>query len=118
MPIVTAQGKAIECPMGANLRRVLLDNGVELYNGRAKVINCHSLGTCGTCAVEISGPVSDLNWKEKGRLSMHPHSLVGSLEKGRRLACQVEVLGDIEVRKFDRFWGQGEAIVWDRTKQI
>jgi ferredoxin len=112
MPIVQAQGKSIECPMEANLRQVLLNHGVDLYNDRANIINCHSLGTCGTCAVAIDGPVSPLTWKEKGRLALHPHSLVGSREKGRRLACQVKVLGDIEVTKYDRFWGQGDAIVW------
>ncbi len=112
MPIVTAQGKSIECPMGANLRRVLLENDVALYNGGATVINCHSIGTCGTCAVAVSGAVSEINWKEKARLALHPHSLVGSREKGRRLACQVTVLGDVTVEKYDRFWGQGDTIVW------
>ena len=112
MPIVMAQGKSMECPTGANLRQVLLENEVALYNGGAKVINCHSIGTCGTCAVEISGLVSPLNWKEKARFALHPHSLVGSREKLRRLACQVTVLGDIEVRKYNQFWGQGDAIVW------
>jgi ferredoxin len=112
MPIVIAQGKSIECSVGANLRRVLLENGVDLYNGGATVINCHSIGTCGTCAVEVSGTVSEINWKEKARLGLHPHSLVGSREKGRRLACQVTVLGDVTVAKYDRFWGQGDTIVW------
>jgi ferredoxin len=113
MPIVRAQGKEMECQVGANLRQLFLKNGVDLYNGRADVINCHSLGTCGTCAVAIAGPVSPLNWKEKARLGLHPHSLVGSRQKGRRLACQVRVLGDIEVTKYDRFWGQGDGVVWD-----
>lgn len=105
----------MECPIGANLRLVLLENGVDLYNGGASVINCHSIGTCGTCAVEITGTVSEINWKEKARLALHPHSLVGSREKGRRLACQVKVLGDVAVTKYDRFWGQGDRIVWDQV---
>ena len=112
MPIVMAQGKSIDCPIGANLRQVLLEHEVALYNGAATVINCHSIGTCGTCAVAVSGTVSPLNWKEKARFALHPHSLVGSREKGRRLACQVAVLGDIEVTKYNQFWGQGETIVW------
>jgi ferredoxin len=52
---VQAQGKTFECDRGANLRQVLLKNGIDLYNGNAKVINCHGLGTCGTCAVTIEG---------------------------------------------------------------
>jgi ferredoxin len=116
--IIKAQGKSIECPIGANLRQVLLAHDVDLYNGRANVINCHSLGTCGTCAVTITGAVSPLNWKEKARLGLHPHSLVGSREKGRRLACQVQVMGDITVTKFDRFWGQGDTIVWTADEAV
>ncbi|MFM7713826.1 MAG: (2Fe-2S)-binding protein, partial [Microcystis sp.] len=29
----------------------------------------------------------------------------------RRLACQVKVFGDIEVTKYDGFWGQGDAVI-------
>ena len=112
MPIVRAEGKSIDCSIGANLRQVLLEHEVALYNGGSKIINCHSIGTCGTCAVAVSGNVSPLNWKEKARFALHPHSLVGSREKLRRLACQVTVLGNIEVTKYNQFWGQGETIVW------
>ncbi len=108
MPKVTACGKTFECADGSNLRQVLLKNGIELYNGTAGVINCHGLGTCGTCAVEVEGEVSELQWREKTRLSVPPHS-AGS---GRRLACQTKVLGDVKVTKFDGFWGQGSEKVW------
>lgn len=108
MPKVTAQGKTIECESGANLRQVLLKNGIDLYNGGATVINCRSLGTCGTCAVEIAGDVSEMSWREKARLSLPPHQ-PGTQ---RRLACQVQVLGDIRVTKYDGFWGQGTQIQW------
>ena len=39
MPQVTAQGKNFTCETGANLRQVLLANGVDLYNGNAKILN-------------------------------------------------------------------------------
>ncbi len=48
MPQVMAQGKTFTCDQGANLRKVLLENNIDLYNGNARVINCHGLGTCGT----------------------------------------------------------------------
>ncbi len=108
MPKVNAQGKTFECESGSNLRKVLLENGVELYNGNAKIINCMSIGTCGTCAVAIEGKVSETNWKEKTRLGLPPHSLGNN----RRLACQTKVLGDIHVTKYDGFWGQGSEIVY------
>ncbi|HZG39818.1 MAG TPA: 2Fe-2S iron-sulfur cluster-binding protein [Nodosilinea sp.] len=108
MPTVTAQGKTMQCEAGANLRQVLLANGVDLYNGQATVINCRSLGTCGTCAVAIQGEVSATNWKDKARRSLPPHDSARNL----RLACQTQVLGDIVVTKYDGFWGQGQTPVW------
>ncbi len=51
MPQVTAQGKTFICDRGANLRQVLLQNSVALHNGNTSFINCHGLGSCGTCGV-------------------------------------------------------------------
>ena len=65
MPKVTAQGKTFECPQGANLREVLLQNGIDLYNGATSAINCYGLGTCGTCAVQVEGAVSETEWRER-----------------------------------------------------
>ncbi|MCT7950602.1 (2Fe-2S)-binding protein [Ancylothrix sp. C2] len=115
MPKITAQGKTFECAEGANLRQVLLKNGIDLYNGGAKVINCQGIGTCGTCAVEISGPVSEIGWREKARLSVPPHSgrtIASGTDAPLRLACQTKVLGDIKVTKFEGFWGQGTLTRW------
>lgn len=108
MPTVTAQGQSIPCEVGANLRRVLQAAQVDLYNGNARVINCRGIGSCGTCAVTITGDVSEPNWKERSRLSLPPHRA----DSGLRLACQVKVLGDITVEKRDRFWGQGDQRLW------
>ncbi|MEQ9481928.1 2Fe-2S iron-sulfur cluster-binding protein [Coleofasciculus sp. F4-SAH-05] len=108
MPKVTAQGKTFICDPGSNLRKVLLEHGVPLYNGNAKIINCMGIGSCGTCAVEVEGEVSEANWKDKARRSLPPHSPTAN----RRLACQTKVLGDVQVTKYDGFWGQGKDIVW------
>ncbi len=108
MPKVEVAGKSLQCDRGANLRQVLLDNGIDLYNGKAKLINCRGLGSCGTCAVEIEGEVSAPNWRDRTRRSLPPHSL----SKNLRLACQTQVLGDVKLTKYDGFWGQGENPVW------
>ncbi len=63
MPKVLAQGKTIECDERANLRKVLLHNGIDLYNGGASLINCRGIGSCGTCAVKVEGEVSAANWR-------------------------------------------------------
>jgi ferredoxin len=108
MPTVFAQGKTIECAKGANLRQVLIEHAVELHNGRARVINCRGIGTCGTCAVQLEGNVSPPNWRDTTRRSLPPHSPMSD----RRLACQTLVIGTVKVTKYNGFWGQGEAIVW------
>ncbi len=105
---VQAQGKTIVCDRGANLRKVLLKNEVSVYNDAASVINCRAIGTCGTCAVEIEGEVSEMGWREKARLSLPPHSP----DSKRRLSCQVKVLGDIKVTKHEGFWGEGSEVRW------
>ncbi len=102
MPVVTFEGTELECESGALLRTVLLEAGESPHNGRSQLLNCRGFGTCGTCAVEIDGPVPPLNDREERRLSFPPHDL----ESGLRLACQVRVEDDLTVRKYDGFWGQ------------
>jgi ferredoxin len=96
---------------GEILRTAALRRGiVSPHNGRARLINCRGLGTCGTCAVEIEGQVhpSERSQTEKLRLSLPPHG--GSQSSLLRLACQVQVLGDITITKRTGFWGQHGAI--------
>jgi len=108
MPQVTAQGKTFECEPGANLRQALMQHQVDVYNQQAKVINCHGIGTCGTCAVQVEGAVSEPGWREQTRLSVPPHSR----DRGLRLSCQTKVMGDVRVTKYDGFWGQGTEVMW------
>ncbi len=102
MASITLGKRTIYCNDGDNLREVLLNNGVALYNGPAKVVNCQGLGTCGTCAVEIIGPVSTPSLLEKLR---------EPLLKDRRLACQTKVMGDITVIKHTGVWGLGTGVL-------
>ncbi|MEM9266559.1 MAG: 2Fe-2S iron-sulfur cluster-binding protein [Cyanobacteria bacterium P01_F01_bin.13] len=108
MPKITVQKKTLECEAGANLRHVLIENGIALHNGNSKLINCRGIGSCGTCAVLVEGEVSEPNWKDRGRRSLPPHNP----ERPLRLACQTRVLDDITVKKYDQFWGHGQTIVW------
>ena len=100
MKIIFAD-ETIECGEGANLRRVLLDAKLPLYNGIGKTIHCRGLGTCGTCAVEIDGPVSEMTKVEIWRLGFPPHRS----DAGLRLACQCKVLGDLKIKKHRGLWG-------------
>jgi ferredoxin len=107
MPTIQFAGASVPCLEGANLRNVLLRARLPLYNGAARALHCRGLGTCGTCAVRIEGPASEPTPMEKVRLSVPPHDR----ESGLRLACQVSVLGDLRVTKYDGFFGHGDAPV-------
>jgi ferredoxin len=102
MPTVSFCDRSIDCETGAILRDVLLDAGETPHNGRAEVLNCRGHGSCGTCAVAVSGAVSAPTRREPLRLAIPPHDP----EDGLRLACQTRVLGDVAVEKLGGFWGQ------------
>ena len=123
----TASGeKIISAQKGETLRTAMLRRGASPHNGNSRLINCRGLGTCGTCAVEINnakgtagdGTTTDendgaeiaiepneRNTRERLRLNFPPH---GSADQSSnlRLACQVQVMGDIRVKKRTGFWGQ------------
>lgn len=94
---------------GETLRTAALRRGiVSPHNSHAKLVNCRGLGTCGTCAVEIKGSLEpvDRSKREKIRLSLPPHNSKVFL----RLACQVQVRGDLIVTKRSGMWGQGTEL--------
>ena len=106
---------------GELLRTAALRRGLTSpHNGRANWINCRGLGTCGTCAVEVTttnhsdnnnNHPSPKNWlpppntMERTRLSLPPGHGANNADR-LRLACQVVVRGDLTVRKYAGFWGQ------------
>ena len=109
---VHCRGREVSARVGAKLRSALLLGGISPHNDAAEVINCRGLGTCGTCAVEIvpRDAVAPDEWTvaERARLNFPPHASPGN--ERLRLACQVRVRGPCEVRKYARFWGQGDAL--------
>ncbi len=102
MPTIRFSGQTLECPPGANLRVVLLRARLPLYTRVARAVHCRGHGTCGTCAVQIEGEVSEPTSIERWRLGLVPHDP----DSGLRLACQVTVLGDLEITQHEGTWGQ------------
>ncbi len=102
MPTVEFRGEEVECEEGAVLRDVLRDAGLTPHNGRADTFNCRGHGTCGTCAVDVEGDVSEMAGGERRRLSLPPHDP----GDGLRLACQTRVQGDVTVLKHGGYFGQ------------
>lgn len=78
---VRVDGKVLEVERGSRLSDVLAREGLIQ-------LPCGGRGLCGSCVVEVKGPVSKPTGNEMLR------GLVGKY----RLACQVRVLGDVEVR--------------------
>lgn len=114
MPKIMAEGKTFEVAEGTNLREALLAQNIELYSEGAKVFNCHGHGICGTCLVEVEGAVSEPTKMETNRMAFPPHSG----HKDRRLSCQVKVIGDVRVTKFDGYFGEGEEAVWTPEQDL
>jgi ferredoxin len=94
MPTITLvrEGRTLEVPDGANLREVLLANGIAVYRSPDDIVNCRGHGLCGTCLVEVE-PLSALTgvtFREKAKLWQY---------EGRpmRLSCQAKVQGDCRI---------------------
>ncbi|WP_128476214.1 2Fe-2S iron-sulfur cluster-binding protein [Halorussus pelagicus] len=114
MPTIRFQGEAIDCKEGTVLRDALLDAGLSPHNGTSQYLNCRGHATCGTCAVEVRGDVSEMAADERRRLSMRPHDL----DSGLRLSCQTRVEGDVQVVKHPGFWGQKVEDGGERGEEV
>ena len=105
--------KTIECKPHTNLRQLAINNDIGLYNGITRFMNCEGSGLCGTCTVEVV-PQDGLTVKG-ARENLRFLLLKGNL----RLACQVEVTGDIQVTKHGGFKGnKGYVPGIDRTEVV
>jgi ferredoxin len=114
MPKITFENERVQVlvPMHANLREVAVANNIPIYSGFAKVANCKGNGRCGTCRVLIQGPVKPRNSVEEAKLKDVPYL---------RLACQVEVQGDLTVKTqttaIDQAKSAGFTVQQDDTKK-
>lgn len=100
MPKVTIanEKRDVEVPPGGNLRQEALKQGLEIYQGMDRYLNCRGLGMCGTCKVLVKKGMENLNPKtvmEKITLS-RMFTTIGH-ENEIRLACQLRVNGDITI---------------------
>lgn len=104
MPTVTftKEKKTVEVSNGANLRKAALREGVQLYPGIHKYLNCHGFGQCASCRVLIKKGQENVSRQglfEKLRLLLGPITFFARLDREDelRLACRTQVRGDIEV---------------------
>ena len=79
-----------------DLREIALENGVELYSGLHRLLNCRGRGLCGTCKVRVT-PQSVLSEATKAETMKIP-----ATDETVRLACQTFAFDNCEVRTFPR----------------
>ncbi len=95
MPTITFinENQDVVAADGANLREKALQNGIDIYKLRGKLMNCGGYGQCATCIVEIVSGMENLSPKtdfEERKLRKKP--------KNYRLACQTLTNGDVTVK--------------------
>jgi ferredoxin len=93
MPVVyfVKQQRAVECPVGANLRDVARQNDIDVYVFPNNLANCRGNGLCGTCRVKVDNP-----------RALSPRTRSDERKCGwegdeYRLACQTKVLTNVSV---------------------
>jgi len=100
-----------------DLRTVARKNGVQLYSGPHKVLNCMGFGMCGSCNVSIKSGAEKCTprtFREKivakwlNPLPLFLLRILSNPEKEVRLACQTRVSGDVEVETHPQVNWHGE----------
>ena len=107
----TKERKEIEVPVGTNLRQAMLDNGIPVYAGIEKTLNCGGHGTCGACRVYVKEGeknVSKKGLKETIRSAFAFYSL--GHEDEVRLSCQTQIMGDLSIEATPAFNWYGEDV--------
>lgn len=106
-----------EAQDGEDIRSVARKNGVQLYSGPHKVLNCMGLGLCCSCNVVVQKGEQNCSRKSlMERLGKWINPLLGlkllsNAGKDVRLACQTKVHGEVEVQTHppinwhgEKFW--------------
>ncbi|MEB3312046.1 MAG: 2Fe-2S iron-sulfur cluster-binding protein [Snowella sp.] len=89
----TKENKDVIVAQGANLREKALQNGIDIYTLKGKLMNCGGYGQCGTCIVEIVEGMENLSPKTDFELRV-----LKKKPESYRLACQTIVNGAIRVK--------------------
>lgn len=97
--------RTIKAKAGCNLREVLVDEGINVYQSVTRWTNCKGKQLCGTCIVNISEGGPNTN-----RKSMDEDSTLRENPEGYRLSCVTFAYGDVTVETFPPI----EAAQWTR----
>lgn len=99
------QTKTITVPAGSNIREVLVENDINVYQSFTRWTNCKGKQLCGTCIVNVTDGAINTN-----RKSMDEESTLRENPESYRLACIAFAYGDVTVETFPPI----EATQWTR----
>ncbi|MCB1215574.1 MAG: (2Fe-2S)-binding protein [Deltaproteobacteria bacterium] len=91
------QSKTVSANAGNNLRLLAKKNGVQIYHGIDKLLNCRGNGLCGTCMVEVFPAKPEF---VSPPTAMEEKKLKNYNNPNLRLACQVKVHGPMRVKTY------------------
>ena len=107
----------VEAAEGEDIRTIARKNGVQLYSGPHKIVNCMGNGLCCSCDVVVKkggDSCSPKSFLEKVNKWINPLlglKLLSNPESDVRLGCQTKVHGDVDVETNppinwhgDKFW--------------
>lgn len=82
----------LKAEAGVNIRQLLVDNEINVYQSLTRFTNCKGKQLCGTCIVNIRDGLGSTNWK-----SMDEASTLRDNPDSYRLSCISFAYGDITV---------------------
>ena len=87
--------RKIEAKSGCNVRQILTDNGINVYQSVTRWTNCKGKQLCGTCIVNIASGGGSTN-----RKSLDEASTLRENPESYRLSCVTFAYGDVTVHTF------------------
>ncbi|KAL7532731.1 hypothetical protein ACHAWF_004224, partial [Thalassiosira exigua] len=87
--------RVIEAEAGCNVRQVLTDRGINVYQSVTRWTNCKGKQLCGTCIVNVAEGGEGTN-----RKSLDEASTLRENPDGYRLSCVTFAYGDVTVETF------------------
>jgi len=97
--------KQFVVPTGANVREVLTNNDINVYQSITRWTNCKGKQLCGTCIINVTDGAPETN-----RKSMDEGSTLRENPDSYRLSCVTFAYGDVTVETFPPI----EAAQWTR----
>jgi ferredoxin len=85
----------LEAAPGVNIRQLLVDNNINVYQSVTRWTNCKGKQLCGTCIVNVSQGLENTNWK-----SMDESSTLRENPESYRLSCVAFAYEDVTVETF------------------